>query len=315
MNSDVFFKTLMKARRLAWLVGVLYVMGCVVLGLEFDPTNRNQWLIAASLGMVVAVTWLIYPLVLKFRNYRTNITEERLLGHVDKSLGIRKVYPNGMPRKFLRDHLVRSDIKSVKILANSARSYLIHYAAEAWPSLLASRDVKIQILIATEESEFVREAAKMESIIGLLTNNARNDQVERSTVFLKNGLEFQDRECSGKTTHCKSYAQSSHSSRNDPISYAITEVKQFLVEQAKKSNRRDFLEVRQFHTQIRANMVIIDDTWCCYTPHLPPVSPLNSFTLELTVPEMKQSKSLLRACLDYFQVVWDETADNKVKDL
>lgn len=267
MNSDAFFKVLMKARRLAWLVGVLYIMGCLALGFEFDPTNRNQWLIAATLGVVVAVTWILYPLVVKIRNYRRNLAEELFLGHVDKSLGIRKIYPNGVPRKFLRDHLARPDIKSVKILANSARSYVIHYAAEAWPALVDSREVKIQVLIAREGTEFVREAAGMESI---------------------------------------------NSTRNDPISHAVVEVKQFLLEKARKSNRRDFIELRQFHTQIRANLIMIDDTWCCYTPHLPPVSPLNSFALELTASEKEQGKSLFQACLDYFQVVWDGSEDHKV---
>lgn len=268
MNSEAFFKVLMKARRLAWLVGVLYITGCLVLGLEFDPTNRNQWLVAATLGAVVAVTWVVYPLVRKVRTYRRNFFEERFLGQADKTLGIQRIYPNGVPRKFLRDHLSRPDIKSVKILANSARTYLIHYAAEAWPNLIASHEVKFQILIARENTEFVKEAAKMESI---------------------------------------------NSTRNDPISHAIVEVKQFLLEKARKSNRRDFIEIRQFHTQIRANLIIIDDLWCCYTPHLPPISPLNSFAWELTSPETEQNKSLFRACSDYFQVLWDESEQSKVE--
>lgn len=262
MNSEAFFKTLMKARRLAWLVGVLYIMGCLALGFEFDPTNRNQWIMAASLGMVVAVTWVVYPLVRKLLTYRQNLLEEIHLGHVDKTIGIQRVYPYGVPRKIIRDNLSRADIKSVKILANSAKTYLIHYAAEAWPALLESREVKIQILIAQEGTSFVEEAARMESI----------------------------------NTH-----------RDDPISPAIAEVKHFLAEKARKSNRRDFIEIRQFHTQIRANLIIIDDTWCWYTPHLPPVSPMNSFVFELTETEERVGKNLFRACNDYFQVIWEQS--------
>lgn len=258
----------MKARRVAWLVGVLYITVCLGLGLEFDPNNRNQWLIAASLGGVVAVSWIVYPLIRKFRAYRKNLLEERFLGHVDKSLGIVKIYPNGISRKAVRDNLTKPGIKSVKILANSAKTCLVHYAAEAWPKLLESLEVKIQVLIATENTQFTEEAAKMESI---------------------------------------------NSNRNDPISPSIAEVKQFLEEKAKKSNRRDFIEIRQFSTQIRANLIIIDDNWCGYTPHLPPVSPMNSFAMELIEPENpEQSKSLLRACIDHFQVIWDESVENRV---
>lgn len=262
MNSEAFFKTLMKARRLAWLVGVLYIMACLALGLEFDPTNRNQWLMAASLGMVVAATWVVYPLVRKLLAYRQSLLEELHLGHVDKTLGIQKVYPNGVPRKIVRDNLTRPNIKSVKILSNSAKTYLVHYAAEAWPVLLDSHEVKIRVLIAREGTAFIEEAAKMESI---------------------------------------------NSHRDDPISPSIVEVKHFLAEQARKSNRRDFIEVRQFHTQIRANLIIIDDRWCWYTPHLPPVSPMNSFAFELTETEPGQGKSLLRACIEHFQVIWEQS--------
>lgn len=262
MNSEAFFKMLMKARRLAWLVGVLYIMACLALGFEFDPTNRNQWFVAASLGMVVAVTWIVYPLVRKLLTYRRNLLEEIHLGHVDKSLGIVNVYPNGLPRKIIRDNLTKPGVKSVKIMANSARTYLIQYAAEAWPVLLGSHEVKIQVLIAKEGTAFVGEAAKMESI---------------------------------------------NAWRDDPISPSIVEVKRFLAEQARKSNRRDFIEVRQFHTQIRANLIIIDDRWCWYTPHLPPISPMNSFAFELTETDGEPRKNLLRACIDHFQVVWEQS--------
>ena len=265
MNSEAFFKTLMKARRLAWLVGVLYIMVCLVLGFEFDPTNRNQWLMAASLGLVVAVTWIVYPLVRKILVYRHNLLEELHLGHADKTLGIQKIYPCGVSRKVIRDNLTRPDIKSVKILANSAKTYLIHYAAEAWSTLLESREVKIQVLIALEGTAFIEEAAKMESI----------------------------------NTH-----------RDDPISPSIVEVKHFLAEKARMSNRRDFIEVRQFHTQIRANLIIIDDKRCWYTPHLPPVSPMNSFAFELTETGEEQGKSLFQTCLDHFQVIWEQSEES-----
>lgn len=257
----------MKARRLAWLTGVFYIMGCLLLGVQFDPTNRNQWLMAASLGFVVAVTWLVYPLIRKSVLYRQKLLDELHLGQINEALGIKKIYPNGVSRKVIRDNLTRQDIKSIKILANSAKTYLIHYAAEAWSTLLDSHEVKIQVLIAQEGSSFVEEAAKLESI---------------------------------------------NVSRGDPISPSIIEVKKFLAEKTQKSNRRDFIELRQFHTQIRANLLIIDDKWCWYTPHLPPVSPMNSLALELIDKETDQGKCLLRTCLDYFQVVWSESEKNRV---
>ena len=265
MNSDAFFKTLMKARRLAWLVGVLYITGCVALGVEFDPMNRNQWLMAATLGLVVGVSWILYPLVQKFMRYRKKLFEELNLGLACKTLGIQKIYPNGVSRKSIRDRLAQPGIKSVKVLANSAKTYMIHYAAEVWPMLLASHEVKIQILIAKEGSEFVEKAAKMENI---------------------------------------------NANRVDPISPSIVEVKLYLAEIAHRSNRRDFIEVRQFDSQIRANLIIIDDNWCSYTPHLPPVSPMNSFAFELTESDTAQGKTMLQACIDHFQVVWDQSKND-----
>lgn len=268
MNSDAFFKTLMKARRLAWLVGVLYITACLALGLKFDPMNRNQWVIAGSLGFVVAVTWLVYPLIRKFLLFRRNLLEELQLGRTNKALGIQKIYPNGVSRKMIRDSLTQPGIKSVKILANSAKTYLMHYAAEAWPKLLDSHEIKIQVLIAQEGTPFIEEAAKMENI---------------------------------------------NVNGNDPISPSIVEVKNFLKEESRKSNRRNFIEVRQFHTQIRANLLIIDDKRCWYTPHLPPVSPMNSFALELMDKETEHGKNLLQVCIEHFQVIWDESENNRLK--
>ncbi len=260
MDFESFFKTIGKARRIAWIFGVLYILVCLGMGWEFDKINQKNWMVAAGTGGVVAFLWIAYPYFRRFCDYRQAQRAERLLGHEGRALGIRRIYTNGVPRKLLREQLTKPGIKRIRILAHSAKTYLILYAAELWPELLASRELTISLLIAHEGTPFIEEAAQMENI---------------------------------------------YMNREDPISPAIREVKQFLAGKAKKSNRKDFIEIRQYSTQIRANLVIVDDAWCCFTPHLPPVSPMNSFAFELEKVVWNDKKTLIGGCIDHFEAIWN----------
>lgn len=201
--------------------------------------------IALPEGKTKSITLVVFSLlfvILGFYTISRSVELRGLLAWVQlrKKLGISSIYRRGDERnKELSDRI--SSSHNLKIMALSAESLFRHFR-DAIITALVERNCNVQVLIAQEESNFVKEVEKLEG-------SNRKGEISTEIVHTKSRLK---------------------------------EIVKLAKEQSqRKSQPIGRIWVGTYNSAFRGSLIICDNSWGWYTPNLPPKRAFESVSLEI----------------------------------